>query len=43
MSFIHNLPGLIDQIRCDEQNYLIWKWHPKGTIPGKNNRENAIR
>ena len=35
--------AFIDQIRCDEQNYLIWKWHPKGTIPGKNNRENAIR
>lgn len=35
--------SFMDQIRCDEQNYLIWKWHPKGTIPGKNNRENSIR
>lgn len=34
--------AFIDEIRCDEQSYLIWKWHPKGTIPG-NNRENAIR
>ena len=35
--------SFMDQIRCDEQNYLIWKWHPKGTISSRNNRENAIR
>lgn len=35
--------GLMDEIRCDEQSYLIWKWHPKGSQPGNNNRENAIR
>lgn len=35
--------GFMDEIRCDEPNYLIWKWHPAGTQPGKNHRENAIR
>lgn len=34
--------GLMDQIRCDEQSYLIWKWYPTGLQKGKNNRENAI-
>lgn len=35
--------GFMDEIRRDESNYLIWKWHPSGSQPGKNNRENAIR
>ena len=35
--------GFMDQIRCDEPSYLIWKWHPKGSQQGDNNRENAIR
>ena len=35
--------GLMDAIRCDETSYLIWKWHPEGTVTGKNRRENAIR
>jgi len=35
--------GLMDEIRCDEPSYLIWKWHPAGTQIGNNNRENAIR
>lgn len=35
--------GFMDEIRCDEPSYLIWKWHPSGSQPGKNNRENAIR
>lgn len=35
--------GLMDEIRCDEPNYLIWKWHPSGSKLGENNRENAIR
>lgn len=21
--------GIMDEIRCDEPSYLIWKWHPK--------------
>lgn len=35
--------GFMDEIRCDEPSYLIWKWHPKGTQSGENTRENAIR
>ncbi len=35
--------GLSDVIRCDEQDYLIWKWHPKDTELGANRRENEIR
>lgn len=35
--------GFTDMIRCDEPSYLIWKWHPEGSIAGKNQRENAIR
>ncbi len=35
--------GFMDQIRCDEPEYLIWKWHPAGSQAGNNNRENAIR
>ena len=35
--------GFMDVIRCDEPDYLVWKWHPEGTEEGKNYRENAIR
>lgn len=35
--------GFMDEIRCDEPSYLIWKWHPTGSQQGANNRENAIR
>ena len=35
--------GFMDEIRCDEPNYLIWKWHPSGVQEGEGNRENAIR
>ena len=35
--------GFMDEIRCDEPNYLIWKWHPAGVQEGEGNRENAIR
>ena len=35
--------GFMDEIRCDEPSYLIWKWHPSGVQPGTGNRENAIR
>ncbi len=35
--------GFMDEIRCDEPSYLIWKWHPVGSDMGNNNRENAIR
>ena len=33
----------MDEIRCDEPSYLIWKWHPVGAQLGEGNRENAIR
>ena len=35
--------GLSDVIRCDEPNYLIWKWHPAGSETGASKRENEIR
>ena len=35
--------GFMDEIRCDEPNYLIWKWHSSGVQLGESNRENAIR
>lgn len=31
--------GMMDEIRCDEKDYLIWKWRPEGNA----RRENAIR
>lgn len=35
--------GLMDEIRCDEPSYLIWKWHPRGSQQGNSTRESAIR
>lgn len=35
--------GLMDEIRCDESSYLIWKWHPSGSELRTNDRENGIR
>ncbi len=35
--------GFMDEIRCDEPSYLIWKWHPVGSQLDNNSRENAIR
>ena len=34
---------LMDEIRCDEPPYLIWKWHPSGVQSGQTVRENSIR
>ncbi|MBB1077278.1 SPFH domain-containing protein [Rhodoferax sp. 4810] len=34
--------GVLDVIRCDEPDYMIWKWAPNG-IPTTTNKENAIR
>lgn len=34
-----NRAGMIDEIRCDEKDYLIWKWRPANNA----RRENAIR
>lgn len=33
--------AVADVIRCDEKDYLIWKWRPAGAE--SSNRENAIR
>lgn len=35
--------GFMDEIRCDEPSFLIWKWRPNGAQLGNNNRENAVR
>jgi membrane protease subunit (stomatin/prohibitin family) len=35
--------GMMDMIRCDEQEYLIWKWRPVGNEVNSTNKENAIR
>ncbi|MDM8300218.1 SPFH domain-containing protein [Collinsella tanakaei] len=35
--------GFMDQIRCDEPDYLIWKWRPAGSQANALGRENAIR
>ena len=35
--------GFMDEIRCDEPSYLIWKWHPSGVQSGAGVRENSIR
>lgn len=35
--------GFSDVIRCDEPEYLVWKWHPNGVEQGDAKRENAIR
>ena len=35
--------GLMDVIRCDEQEYLVWKWRPAGQAVNSTSKENAIR
>ena len=37
-----NEGGVLDVIRCDEQDYLVWKWRPSG-MAGSTIKENAIR
>lgn len=37
-----NEGGLMDIIRCDEQEYLIWKWRPSGEA-NSTKKENSIR
>ena len=34
-----NRAGMMDEIRCEERDYLIWKWRPANNA----RRENAIR
>ena len=35
--------GLMNVIRCDEQDYLVWKWRPKQQEANSTSRENSIR
>ena len=35
--------GLMNVIRCDQQEYMVWKWRPEGQAPNSTSRENAIR
>ncbi len=35
--------GIADVIRCDEEDYLVWKWHPNAYNKGELKRENQIR
>jgi membrane protease subunit (stomatin/prohibitin family) len=37
-----NEGGLMDVIRCDEQEYLVWKWRPSGEA-NSTTKENSIR
>ncbi len=34
--------GLMDIIRCDEEEYLVWKWRPSGAA-NSTKKENSIR
>lgn len=35
--------GIMNVIRCDEQEYLVWKWRPEGQDVNSTTRENSIR
>lgn len=35
--------GLMNVIRCDEEEYLVWKWRPLDQDTNSTSRENAIR
>ena len=35
--------GMINVIRCDEQEYMVWKWRPEGQDVNSTTRENSIR
>lgn len=35
--------GTMNVIRCDEQEYLVWKWRPLGQEANSTSRENSIR
>ena len=34
---------ILNVIRCDEPEYLVWKWRPENSELGETKRENAIR
>jgi len=35
--------GVMNVIRCDEQDYIVWKWRPAGQDVNSTSRENSIR
>lgn len=35
--------GLMNVIRCDEEEYIVWKWRPLGQDVNSTSRENSIR
>lgn len=35
--------GIMNVIRCDEKEYLVWKWRPDNQELGASKRENGIR
>lgn len=35
--------GIMNVIRCDEKEYLVWKWRPANQELGVSKRENSIR
>ena len=35
--------GVMNVIRCDQQEYMVWKWRPEGQTVNSTSRENAIR
>lgn len=35
--------GLMNVIRCDEEEYMVWKWRPEEQDTNSTNRENSIR
>ena len=35
--------GLMNVIRCDQEEYLMWKWRPEGQDVNSTTRENSIR
>lgn len=43
MSFLKKKGGFSDVIRCNDTDYLVWKWHPSGVKIGESKRETAIR
>ncbi|MBQ4485014.1 MAG: SPFH domain-containing protein [Prevotella sp.] len=38
-----NSGGMMNVIRCDEQEYMVWKWRPEGQEANSTSRENSIR
>ena len=38
-----NSGGILNVIRCDEQEYMVWKWRPEGKDVNSTSRENSIR